>query len=187
MAVAQTLLFDEPGPQNTEATLKAALGRAQELGISQFVIASTTGRTALQAADILGDQGRIIGIHLSAGLWETYEGPDEAMVAEARDKGVVFLTCPHALMGATDSALASLGALPLIQVVAPTYYTFSQGVKVAVEDVLMAADANLLNMDEEVISIAGTSNGCDTAVVVAPAYSNKLFDLRVREIIAKPR
>ena len=187
MPAVQTLLFDEPGPQNTAATLKAVLERARELGISQFVVASSTGRTALQAANVIGGQGTIVGVHLSAGLWETYVGPDEALVAEARGQGVEFLTCPHALMGASDAAFQSLGAVPLIQVVAHTYYTLSQGVKVAVEDALMAADANLLDMDGEVISIAGTSNGADTALVLAPAYSNKLFDLRIREIIAKPR
>ncbi len=187
MATAQTLLFDKPGPDNTEATLQAALKRAQELNVTQFVIASSTGRTALQAAEILGRQGKVIGVHLSAGLWETHIGPDAELVAQAEALGAVFLTCPHGLMGAIDAALKELGTLPLSQVIAHTYYTFSQGVKVAVEDMIMAADAGLLQMDEEVISIAGTNTGADTAVVISPAYSNKFFDLRVREIIAKPR
>ncbi len=187
MATATTLLFDEPGAQNSEATLQACLARAQELGIRQFVVASSTGRTALRAAQILGEQGKIIGVHLARGFWEIYAGPDPETVTEAEKLGVTFLTCPHGLMGAVDAALEAKGALPLSHVIAHTYYTFSQGVKVAVEDALMAADAGLLNMDEEVISIAGTGAGCDTALVIKPAYSREFFDLRVREIIAKPR
>ena len=42
-------------------------------------------------------------------------------------------------------------------------------------------------MDRDVIAIAGSGRGADTAVVVKPAYSHNLFDVVVREIIAKPR
>ncbi len=187
MAVVTTLLFEEPGLANTEATLRAALARAEQLGLRQFVVASSTGRTALQAAEILGGQGKVIGIHLARSFWEVYAGPDPDLVARAEAKGVTFFTGPHGLMGALDAALVDKGALPMSHVIAHTYYTFSQGTKVAVEDVLMAADAGLLDMGEEVISIAGSGEGCDTALVVQPAFSNKFFDLRVREIIAKPR
>ena len=187
MATVTTLLFEEPGPANTAATLQAALARAQELGITQFVVASSTGRTALQAAEVLGGQGRVIGIHLARSFWEVYAAPDPALVNEAEERGVIFFTGPHGLMGAIDAALAEKGALPASHVIAHTYYTFSQGTKVAVEDVLMAADAGLLHLEQEVISLAGSSQGCDTALVIKPAYANKFFDLRVREVVAKPR
>ena len=187
MAKVETLLFEEPGPGNTEATLQAARRRAQELGITQFVVASSTGRTALEAAKILGGQGKVIGIHLGRGLWEKYCGPDPELVAQAEALGVTFFTGLHSLMGAVDAALAELGDLPGTHIIAHTYYTFCQGLKVAVEDVLMAADAGLLKMDEEVISLAGTSEGADTAIVVSPAYPSACFSLRVREILAKPR
>jgi len=58
---------------------------------------------------------------------------------------------------------------------------------VAVEVVLMAADAGLIPTDKEVIAIAGTGEGADTAIVVKPAYPRKFFDLRIKEILAKPR
>jgi hypothetical protein len=59
--------------------------------------------------------------------------------------------------------------------------------KVAVEVVLMAADAGLIGMDREVMAIAGTAGGADTCIVVKPAYPRKFFDLDIREILAKPR
>ena len=187
MPTVSTLLFADPGPAHSAATLQAALERARALGISQFVVASSTGRTALQAAQVLAGQGRVIGIHLARSFWEIYAAPDPALVAAAQALGVTFLTAYHGLMGAIAAALAAQGALPLSHVIAHTYYTFSQGTKVAVEDVLMAADAGLLDMDQEVISIAGTGEGCDTALVLSPAYASKFFELKVREIIAKPR
>jgi hypothetical protein len=59
--------------------------------------------------------------------------------------------------------------------------------KVAVECVLMAADAGLLDMDQEVVSVAGTGNGADTAIVCQPAYPRKFLGFEIREILAKPR
>ena len=74
-----------------------------------------------------------------------------------------------------------------LEVFAQTLYRFSQGMKVAVEVALMAADAGWLPMDREVIAIGGTDEGADTAIVLTPAYPRKLRDLSIREILAKPR
>ena len=43
--------FEKLDPENTEATLKLALERAQELGIKKIVMASTTGTTAKRAME----------------------------------------------------------------------------------------------------------------------------------------
>jgi hypothetical protein len=187
MTKVETLLFEEPGPMNSEATFQAALRRAQELGITQFVIASATGHTALDAAKVLSGQGKVIGIHVSRGLWGKYCGPDPELVAEGEALGVTFIPYPHGLTGAVDAALAQLGGLPGSHVIAHTLCMFCPGMKVAVEDVLMAADVGLLRMDQEVISLAGTTSGADTAIVVTPAYPSECFSLRVHEILAKPR
>ena len=59
--------------------------------------------------------------------------------------------------------------------------------KVAIECAIMAADAGLLDIDSDVISVAGTEEGADTVVVVKPVYAKDFVKLRVREIVAKPR
>ena len=55
----------------------------------------------------------------------------------------------------------------------------------------MAADNGVVPTDEEAIVMAGTERGLDTAVVIKPSYSIKMFDLyegmEIREIICKPR
>ena len=51
----------------------------------------------------------------------------------------------------------------------------------------MAADAGLARTDEDVIIIAGTGRGADTAVVLTPVNSTNIFDLKVKEILCKPR
>jgi len=186
MPNVECLVFEKPGPKNTEATLQAAARRAGELGIEEMVVATTTGKTALEAAGTFA--GKVVGVTLQAGLWEKYAGPDPQIVAEAESKGVVFLTCPHALMGSLDAAVKEqLGGLPPGEIIARTYYTICQGTKVAVECVMMAADAGLLAMDKDVMGVAGTNGGADTALLMTPAFTNTFFDLRVREFVAKAR
>ena len=60
------------------------------------------------------------------------------------------------------------------------------GVKVGVECAVMAADAGLVSTEEDIIAIAGTRSGADTAIIVCPVFSQDLFDLKIKEIICKP-
>ena len=181
----QCRVFAEPGAANTAATIEIAVRRAEALGIDQIVVATSTGRTALEVAKQF--EGTVIGVTLAAGHWQRYCPPDPELISEAQAQGMRILTATHALLGGIDSAVSGLGGIAAAEIIARTYYTFGQGTKVAVECVLMAADAGLLNMDKDVISIAGTGGGADTALVITPAYTNTFFDLRVREVLAKPR
>ena len=181
------LVFDQAGPSNTQATLAISAQRASALGIQECVVATSTGATALAAAQAMPDM-RVVGVTLQRGLWEKYVGPDPDLVGKAEQLGVKFLTCPHTLMGGLDSAVQSkFGGLPPGDFIAYVYYTLSQGTKVAVECALMAADAGLLSMERDIVSIAGSEYGADTSLVLTPVYSHQFFDLRVREVLAKPR
>ena len=60
-----------------------------------------------------------------------------------------------------------------------------QGIKVCVEIALMASDAGLITPDD-VLTLAGTARGADTVALIAPQSSNKLFQLKIRNILAKP-
>jgi len=51
----------------------------------------------------------------------------------------------------------------------------------------MATDAGLIPVDKDVIAIAGTGRGADTALVIKPANGPTFFELKIRETIAKPR
>jgi hypothetical protein len=47
----------------------------------------------------------------------------------------------------------------------------------------------MIRTDEEVISIAGVgkSGGSDTAIVVKAEPAHRFFDLKVKEVLCKPR
>ena len=76
---------------------------------------------------------------------------------------------------------------PPNKIVRETLYRFCQGLKVAVEVAIMAADAGLLDTTRDAIAIAGTDEGADTAIVLRPACGLQFKKLRIREILAKPR
>jgi len=181
----KVLYFDRPGKANTDATLRLVRERAEELDIRQVVVASTHGHTARRARSILGDLGvKIVAVSICAGFEE--EGwtmsPEERKALE--EMGVTVLTTIHALGDDVNDAFS--GDTPN-RVVRETLYRFCQGMKVAVEVALMAADAGIIDTSREVISVGGTSEGADTAIVLKPAFPRKFKELEIREILAKPR
>jgi hypothetical protein len=63
---------------------------------------------------------------------------------------------------------------------------FCQGVKVCVEILLMAGNAGLVEAGEEVVVVAGTGRGADTALVMRGATSTEPKGMRVSRILCKP-
>jgi hypothetical protein len=181
---SRTLYFEQPGKGNTDATLQIARDRAEVLGIRQIVVASSHGYTARRAKEVFaGLDVEIIAVSICAGYEDVgwTMTPDERAGVESL--GITVLTSMHAL---GDDVSEAFGSTAPNRVVRATLYRFCQGMKVAVEIAIMAADAGLLDMTE-VIAIAGTDEGADTAIVIQPAYAMKFDQLEIREILAKPR
>jgi hypothetical protein len=179
------LYFETSGKENTDATLRAARRRAEELGIRQIVLASTHGYTAKRASEILqGLDVKIIAVSICAAFDEEGWTMTPAERAEVEALGIRVLTCLHSL--GDDVSEAFTDSAPN-RIVRETLYRFCQGMKVAVEVALMAADAGLLDVSQEAIAVAGTGDGADTAIVIKPAYPRKFTELEIREILAKPR
>lgn len=180
------LYFDEVGEENTEETLRAAKKRAEELEIKDVVVASTRGGTGVKAVEAFKGYNVVVVTH-STGLREP--GKQE-LLDENREKivagGGKILTATHTFSGVNRAVRRKFETASATDVVAQTLRIFGQGMKVVVECAAMAADAGLLPMDGDVISIAGSGRGADTAVVLKPVHVHSLFDMYVREIIAKP-
>ncbi len=183
------LYFEKPGKANTDATLALARQRVEALGIQQIVVASTHGYTAKRAKAIFdGLDVEIIAVSICAGFDE--EGwtmqPEEREALE--ELGITVLTSLHALGDDVNDAFK--GDAPN-KIVRDTLYRFCQGMKVAIEVAIMAADAGLLDITpqhtREIVAVAGTGEGADTALVLKPACARKFKDLEIREILAKPR
>lgn len=180
--------FRKPGKANTADVLEAAAARATELGIAAAIVPSVSGRTALAAREAFGRGVQVIAVTHVTG----FEGPDIQEMGDAVRKrlesaGVRVFTGQHAFGGVGRAVRNKLGTYQVDEIMAYTLRTFGQGTKVAVEVALMAADAGLVRTAGDVIALGGTYGGVDTALVVRPANSARFFDLKVREVICKPR
>ena len=197
MTTRETEFHDREGIQNTESTLQAAAQRAAELGIDQLVVPTTTGRTALQCAESMPQMDVIAAVTMHAidrpivvkRHGEDVQAKHPALMQQARERGVRFYTGVHPFRGAVSSALHDrLGGYAPHDVMAELLMQwFSTGTKVALECTLMAADGGLIDTARDVIALGGWRGGVDTALVVKPAFSYRLFELKVREVIALPR
>ena len=183
------IYFEKTGPENTDKLLQLAKERADELGISDLVVATTHGGTALRALEVFASPGlNLVAVTISEGYKDRGWCITEQERRRLEEKGIKVLTATHTLGDGVASAFAEkYGGKPLEEVVRDAFYRFGQGMKVCVEIVLMAADAGMVSMDGEVMVIGGTSSGADTCIVVKPTYSRKFFDLEIREIVTKPR
>ncbi len=57
MIKKETIYYEDGGVEHTEATLKAALDTAKELGIKTVLVASTSGGTGVKAAELFKGSG----------------------------------------------------------------------------------------------------------------------------------
>jgi hypothetical protein len=186
-----TTYFDKPGgKENTDKTLKIAKQRADELGIKNIIVATTAGDTGVKAVDVFAGYGVILVTH-TGGFHEpnTQELTEEnRQVIES--KGGIILTTTHAFGGIHRALGRGDGppppSLAMGDIIAMTLRTFGQGTKVALEIAAMAADAGLIRVDDDVISIGGTGRGADTALVLKPSYVHNFFETRVKEVLCKP-
>jgi hypothetical protein len=179
-------LFEKAGESNTERTLGLAIARAAELGIHTFIVATTSGRTGLMAARMLEGRTLVVVTHSTGFDRPGVQEADPAVLGEIRELGASILTTTHAFGGVGRAIRRRFKTYQVEEIIAQTLRLFGQGTKVAIEMALMAADAGLVQVDRDVISIGGTASGADTALVLRPAHAQDFFSLRVREIVCKP-
>jgi uncharacterized protein len=185
--VVHGVYFDRPGPENTERVLQIAGARADELKIGTILVATNTGATGLAAVQALAGHKVVVVSHS-----EGFHAPNTQELTQEncnaiRAAGGMVLTCQHAFGGVGRAVRRKLQTYQLEEIIAYTFRTFGEGTKVAVEIALMASDAGLVRVGEPAISIGGTGKGADTALVLLPANAQSFFDLRVLELLCKPR
>lgn len=187
MSIKKSILYySERGEGNTEQTLQEAKQRAEELGLTNIVVASTRGNTALQALEAFQGYNVVIVPHVT-GLREAgVQEMSATMQQKIQAAGGTVVIATHAFSGVNRAIQAQFDTMYPVGIIAQTLRMFGQGMKVVVEIVAMAADAGAIPVDTDVIAIAGSGRGADTAVVITPANAHRLFDMVIKEIIVKP-
>lgn len=185
----KVIYFEKPGRDNTSACLEVVKQAIKEGGYKHLVVASTTGDTGLLFSDAVKGSGiNIVVVTHSSGFKEsnTIEMPED-MRKKIEGNGARVYTgsmLTHSIETAFSSKFS--GLYPTL-IVAQSLRRFGEGPKVCCEIVMMAVDAGLIPEGEEVLAVAGTARGADTVTVIKSAASKRFLDLRVLEILAKPR
>jgi hypothetical protein len=177
----------EPGKENTERTLEIAARRAKELHIKTILVASTGGETGLLAARTISTAKVVVVSHSTGFIKPDFQQLQPELREQIEKEGAKILTCQHALGGVGRAVRKKLDTYELEEIIAYTLRIFGEGTKVAVEIALMAADAGLVSTQEPCISVGGTAHGADTAILLQPAHAQNFFDLKILEVLAKPR
>ncbi|MCX8069185.1 MAG: hypothetical protein N2738_01640 [Thermodesulfovibrionales bacterium] len=189
MIEKKTFYFEKAGRDNTEDCLNIVRDAIKNYGYKHLVIASTEGDTGLLFAKNFNNQdiNLVVVTHCA-----NFKAPNTfefniATKNEIESLGFKVFTgtmVTHSL----ETAFASKfqGMYPTL-IVANTLRRFGEGTKVCCEIVMMATDAGLIPEGEEILAVAGTGRGADTVAVIKSAASKRFFDLKVLEIIAKPR
>ncbi len=182
------MLWDAPGIENTEGTLRAALQKAQENDINWMVVASNEGDTVRSLLGLRPTNTSIVCVTHEVGYRDP--GVDE-MSRETRRfleaHGVKILTTTHLFAGVERAVRMGFGGLYPAEVIAETLKFFGAGMKVCVEISTMAVDSGLIPYGSEIIAIAGTVRGADTAIVIRPSHATDIFSTEILEIICRPR
>lgn len=139
--------------------------RAGELGIRDVVVASTRGFTAEKAFDAFKETDVTLTI---VGISRDSFPRDLLGRLEEEGHNVIF------------SRETSYEYPDLVKT---AYRRFCEGVKVAPEIAMIAAQKGLVPTNEEVISIGKW----DTAMVIKPSTFYQFSELEIKELICKPR
>lgn len=193
------LYFNRPGPRCTRQVVEAVKRCVAGGGPKHVVIASISGRTALQFAEALPrEELNVVCVSgpPSWQLYREYQGvcPVPEVKQELEALGVVVVDRMLSLMDGIDYGCARYGLVPPSWLIMETLVAVGgYGLKTAVEVTVMATDAGAVPPFEEVLAVAGTDKGADTAAIVVSTFASRFFSpqaerrFQLKEIIAMPR
>jgi len=176
--------FEKPGPENTARCMEIIAELARE-GVRDFVVASTAGATGVLAAETLKGAGvNLVVVGHSVGL----RSPNQDSFLPENKRKIEELG-GHVFKGTilTSALAAFYGETHPNRLIANTLRRLGQGIKVVCEIVMEACDAGLVAEDLEVAAVAGTGRGADTVALIHATSSRRFLELKVLEILAKPR
>lgn len=204
MIERMVVFFDKPGPENTNKVIEAAKRRVEDGDIQHVIVASITGLTALKVAEALRNTNTHI-VCVSSPPWYKAINPSGPMSVwpsvrgRTREKlkqlGVeIAERTPSPFDGFNGFYFITDAKVPLLGKIFAEILRMigGQGFKTAVEVALMAVDGGYVPPREIAVSIGGTGEGADAAIVVKTTYSPAMLyeakedRLEIREILAMP-
>ncbi len=201
MAERRVAYFHEPGPENTDAVIDAVNAYLQHPGATvPVVVASISGNTAISVRKRLVNPSVSIFCVTAPACWHNHAGIRARVLPqqvrkELQKLGVTVVDrVPSGLSDTMEFSYARYGFRSPTWILVETLLAVGgYGLKTAVESVTMATDGGYISPFCEVVAVAGTDKGADTAIVARSTFSSTFFssdeDKRfvVHEILAMPR
>ncbi|MFW9794632.1 MAG: hypothetical protein ACFFEE_10040 [Candidatus Thorarchaeota archaeon] len=182
-----THYFDEASPGHTGQVLSLVREYLNENSeVEHIIVATTEGATGIAAAKEFSDKKVVVVSHQTGFAIESENELSDVKRNQIEELGAVVLTATHAFAGVARSFRKELGTWMTTEIVAVALRTFGQGTKVCAEIAMMAADAGLIPVDSDVVTIGGTGRGADTSWVIRPANSHAFPRIKMRACICKP-
>jgi len=157
--------YEVSGKENVGQTLKMANEKAEKLKIKNIVVASTRGFTAEKAFEVFKDPD----VNLTIVGTDRDKFPTD-LLRKLEEKG-------HNVCFSHETDYSYPDP------VKNAYRRFSEGLKVAVEIAMIAAQKGYVSTEEDIISVGKW----DTALIVKPATNDRFSELKIRELICMPR
>jgi len=183
MVERTVVYFERPGKGNTEETIRAV--RAYVTAgheVEALVVASMTGQTAAKAKHALGDLAVPVVCVTGPPGWQVLPGYQFPLIPperrrELEEAGVTIVDCvPSTLSDTIEFSYARYGfRSPTWMVVETLLAIGGYGLKTAVECAVMATDGSFVAPFREIVAMAGTDTGADTAVVMRSTFSSTIF------------
>jgi hypothetical protein len=185
--IRQVEYFDKTGQDNTARCVQIVKSLVDE-GLGHVVVATTEGLTGLALAKgLAGKKVNLVAVTHNVG----FDQPNEDQCPkEARDQmealGVKVFTGTILTRSIETALMRKHQGIYPVYIVAETLRLFGQGVKVAVEITMATCDAGLIPEGQDVVAVAGTGRGADTVLIIQAHPSHRFFDVRIKQIAAKP-
>lgn len=179
--------FEKAGPENTQGCIEIVNNILKE-GYKHIIVATTTGKTGAEFANTFGKKVSLVVVTHSAG----FKAPNQNELDPTNKEKILSagakLFTGTILTHSIETCLAQKfnGSYPTL-LIAQTLRRLGEGVKVCCEIVMEACDAGLIPEGEPVIAVAGTGYGADTVCIIKSAVSKRFLELKVMEILAKPK
>lgn len=193
--------FEKPGEGNTEATIEVVRiylkGDNEALAL---IVASISGQTALKVKKELAEISIPIVCVTGSPSWQNYPQYKFPLISETtrvelKKAGVLIVdSVPSSMSDTIEFGFARYGFRSPTWIFIETLLAIGgYGLKTAVECVLMATDGGYVSPFKEVVAIAGTEKGVDTAIVMRSTFSSSVFSSNpkkrfvIKEVLAMPR
>lgn len=176
--------------------MEAVRKSVEQTGIRYVLVASTSGKTAVEFARALQGKAKVICVPESpyrrewGDEWPCLDPENRKLLKKL---GATIVDRVSYVFHSSFLEGARWDTLFPERLVKETLYCFGQGLKVAVEVALMTVDCGYLEPYQDVIAVGGSTAGADTAIIVRATYPATIFSkdpqkrLEIREIIAMPR